>query len=258
MQVRLARRSTGAALVLAVLAGFSLFTASAPARAAPSADAKLEEDAFVDPRKRPLPRPHRFRLGVELDYIRLSAAVDEGTGEVQRFHYIPLALDFAYQAQLFKYMMIRPSLAIGGNVGNSMEAMPLLIHPQLHAGYQGRWFGAAFGYGFLGIPISNKDATSAVRGGLGQPVIENPHHIGLELSLTTRVHSRREAAPGAGQLSLIVRLGGVKSTTRHFDLESRRWRFMLTFNAGWFFGDGAKARARRQERRRERARQRSR
>jgi hypothetical protein len=33
-------------------------------------------------------------------------------------------LDLAYQVQVFKYMMIRPSFAIGGNVANSRNAMP--------------------------------------------------------------------------------------------------------------------------------------
>lgn len=246
VQVGLRRWSAAIAFATAVLT-------TSPADAAPSdAEEELEEQAFIDPRKRPLPRTHRFRLGVELDYIRLSAAVDEGTGEVQRFHYVPLSLDFAYHAQVLKYLSIRPSFGIGGNVANSMEAMPLLLHPQLHAGFQGRWFGAAVGYGALLIPIQNPDATSASRGGLGQPVIRNNHHVGLELSVTTRVHRRREQAPGAGQLSLIVRLAGVKSTTYHFDLVARRWRFMLMFNAGWYFGDGKRARARRQERRRRR------
>jgi hypothetical protein len=234
-----------------------------PARAAPGdmsseeLSEELEKEAFVDPRKAPWPRRHRFRLGLQLDYVRLSAAVDAETGETQRFHYIPLQIDAAYQLQFAKVLMVRPSFAMGLNTGNTLEAMPFIIHPQIYSGYQGRMFGAAFGYGFFFAPDQQKDGVSDSRGGLGQPVIRNNHHIAGEVSLTTRVHKRREAAPGAGQLSLQLRVGAVKSTTLHYELNVRRWRAMVMFNAGWYFGDGKRARARRQQRRRERDRRRA-
>jgi hypothetical protein len=212
-----------------------------------------QEAGIVDPRRRPAPRTHRARLGLQIDYIRLSAAFDEDTGETQRFHWLPLQLGVAYQAQFLRYMMIRPSLAFGVNVANSIEAMPMTIHPQLHFGYQGGLFGAALGYGWFTPPIQRKDARSAVRGGLGQPVITNNHHIGVEFSFTTRIHQRRKQAPGAGELSFQVGIAGVNSRTQHFDLDKRRWRLMLTFNAGWYFGDGTRGRQRRAERQRARA-----
>jgi hypothetical protein len=190
---------------------------------------------------------------MQIEYIRLSAALDEDTGETQRFHWLPLAVDVAYQAQFLKYMMIRPSLAFGVNVANSVEAMPLTIHPQLHFGYQGGLVGAAIGYGWFTPPLQRKDARSEIRGGLGQPVITNNHHIGVELSFTTRIHARREQAPGAGELSFQIRIAGVNSRTQHFDLDKRRWRLMVMFNAGWYFGDGRRAKKRRQQRQRERA-----
>lgn len=235
------------------LAGLALGLAcfGAPVAAhAQMADKADEEvgDGFFDPRKRPLPRKHRFRLGVQLEYMRLSSAIDEETGEVQRFHLIPLQLDFAYQARIAKFIMIRPSLAIGGNPGNTVEAMPLIIHPQLFSGFQGRLVGVAAGYGFLGAPIQNKDATSEVRGGLGQPILSNAHHISGELSFTTRVHRRRESAPGAGEFSIQLRISGVNGRTQHFDINDRRWRAMFTFGLGWYFGDGKRARARQAER----------
>jgi hypothetical protein len=189
---------------------------------------------------------------MQIDYVRLSAAFDEETGQTQRFHWLPLQLDVAYQAQFLKYVMIRPSLAFGVNIANSVEAMPLTVHPQLHFGFQGRLVGVAFGYGFFTPPIQNKDARSETRDGLGQPLITNNHHIGLELSFTTRIHPKSKAAPGAGELSFQIRLGGVNSRTQHFDLDKRRWRMMLTFNAGWYFGDGRAAKRRREQRRRER------
>lgn len=207
-------------------------------------DAEELEDGFFDPRKRPLPRKHRFRLGIQLEYMRLSSAIDEDTGRVQRFHFIPLQLDFAYQARIGKFVMVRPSLAIGGNPGNTVEAMPLVIHPQLFSGFQGRLVGVAAGYGFLGAPVQNKDATSELRGGLGQPILSNAHHISGELSFTTRVHRRRESAPGAGELSIQLRISGVNGRTQHFDIDDRRWRAMFTFGLGWYFGDGKRARAR--------------
>lgn len=225
--------------------------AAAHARAALDGADKTDEevgDGFFDPRKRPLPRKHRFRLGVQLEYMRLSSAIDEDTGRVQRFHLIPLQLDFAYQARIAKFIMIRPSLAIGGNPGNTVEAMPLIIHPQLFSGFQGRLVGVAAGYGFLGAPVQNKDATSEVRGGLGQPILSNAHHISGELSFTTRVHRRRESAPGAGEFSILLRISGVNGRTQHFDINDRRWRAMFTLGIGWFFGDGKRARARQAER----------
>ena len=206
------------------------------------------EKGIVDPRRRPLPRTHRARLGLQLDYVRLSAAFDEDTGETQRFHWLPMQLDIAYQAQFLKYAMIRPSFAFGVNIANSIEAMPIVVHPALHFGYQGPLVGVAFGYGFFTPPIQNKDARSEVRDGLGQPIITNNHHIGLELSFTTRIHPKSTAAPGAGELSFQLRVGGVNSRTQHFDLDRRRWRMMITFNIGWYFGDGRAAKRRRQRR----------
>jgi len=245
-------RLAAVALGLTCLAAPAHALAAADASAA-SEDTQAEEseeaEGFFDPRKRPLPRKHRFRLGVQLDYMRLSAAVDEeengGTGEVQRFHFIPLQLDFAYQARIGKWVMVRPSLAIGGNPGNTVEAMPLVVHPQLFSGFQGRLVGVALGYGFLGAPIKNKDAVSDIRGGLGQPILLNAHHISGELSFTTRVHRSRESAPGAGELSILLRISGVNGRTQHFDIDNRRWRAMFTFGLGWYFGDGKRARARR-------------
>lgn len=239
------RSSRFAAAVL----GLVCLGAPTLAQAAPDESADEDEigEGFFDPRKRSLPRRHRFRLGVQLDYMRLSAAVDEESGKVQRFHFIPLQLDFAYQARIGDYVMVRPSLAIGGNPGNTLEAMPLVVHPQVYSGFQGRLVGVALGYGYLGAPIQNKDATSEIRGGLGQPILSNAHHIGAELSFTTRVHRSRESAPGAGELSIILRVSGVNGRTRHFDIDNRRWRAMLTFGLGWYFGDGKRARARRAE-----------
>lgn len=201
----------------------------------------LEEEGFEDPRYRRLPRRHRFRLGLQLEYIRLSAALDQRDMSVTRYHYLPLAIDAAYQLQFAKVLMVRPSLALGGNVFNTTEAMPLVIHPQLHAGYQGSMFGVALGYGWFTPPIRNKDARSEIRDDPGQPLILNNHHIGAEVSLTTRIDR--------GALSFQFRFAGVTSRTQHFELDRRRWRPMIMFNIGWYFGDGRRAAERRRERR---------
>ena len=227
-----------------VLAGAMLVPSVAAAKK-PGAEG-LEEAGFFDPRRRRLPPPHRFRLGLSLYYIRLSAALDPDTGETQRFHYAPMGISAAYQAQFAKYLMVRPEFVIGGNVANTMEAMPLLVHPLFHFGYQGALFGIAAGYGWFSPPIQNKDAISEVRGGLGQPIITNNHHVGGELSFTTRVDR--------GALSFIFRLHGVKSRTQHFDLDAKRWRAMAMFNVGWYFGSGEKQRQRQADRKLERRR----
>lgn len=223
----------------------------AAAIAAPSAPALADElgEGVYDPRKRRPPRTHRFRMGFQMDYVRLSAAQDQDTGEVQRFHYLPLQLDLAYQGQFFKHFMVRPSLALGFNPANTMESMPAVVHPQLFAGYQGRAFGTALGYGYLHPFPAVKDLVSNTRGGLGQPIITANHAIRVELSYTTRVDR--------GALSFALRMGGVKSHIQHYDLDERGWRFMVGLNLGWYFGDGHKSAEREQERR-ERRRERSR
>lgn len=203
---------------------------------------QLEEEGLVDPRKRHNPIRHRFRLGLALEYMRLSAAADMDTGEVTRYHYLPLGLDFAYQFQFLKWMMLRPSLTFGGNIYNTTESMPLVIHPQFHTGYQGRLLGVALGYGWFSPPIRNKDARSVPRDDVGQPIIVNNHHIGGEVSMTTRVDR--------GALSFQFRVAGVTSRTQHFELDDRSWRAMIMFNIGWYFGDGRKQAERQLQRRR--------
>lgn len=177
-----------------------------------------------------------------MSYLRLSSAIDADTMKTQRFHYIPMLADFAYQAQFAKFLMVRPSLAVGTNTSNTLEAMPIIINPQLHFGYQGSIVGAAFGYGFFQPVIARKDVVSNSRGGLGEPIITNNHHVGGELSFTTRVDR--------GALSIILRFAGVRSHLQHFELDKpKSWRAMFSINVGWYFGDGSKQRARQRERR---------
>lgn len=202
---------------------------------------ELEKSGFYDPRTRQPPPTHRFRIGLTAYYVRLSAALDPETQEAQRFHYSPVGVDFAYQAQFARWLMLRPSLTFGLNPANTWEAMPMLIHPQLHFGYQGQLIGVAFGYGWWSPPVQRKDAVSEVRGGLGQPIVTNNHHFGGEVSFTTRIDS--------GALSVWLRLHGVKSRTQHFDLDNKRWRPLLMAGVGWYFGDGSRQRRRQAERR---------
>jgi hypothetical protein len=242
--LRLSPRSS-APIALAIAVTMIGTTVPQPASAAGRKSGEaLEEEGFVDPRFRQPPARHRFRLGLQLEYIRLSAALDERDMSVTRYHYLPLAIDAAYQLQFAKYLMLRPSLAFGANVFNTTEAMPLVIHPQLHAGYQGSMFGVALGYGFFTPPIRTKDARSEIRDDPGQPVILNNHHIGAEVSLTTRIDR--------GALSFQFRFAGVTSRTQHFELDRRRWRPMIMFNIGWYFGDGRRAAERRRQRQAER------
>lgn len=237
--------SLRAVAALVVLGSVFAAPSRVEARADDESELQTEDPRFVDPRKRQLPPRHRFRLGLEVGYMRLSAAVDSDTGKSQRFHFVPLTASFAYQAQFLKRAMIRPELCLGPNVTNTVEAMPFIIHPQVHVGYQGALVGAAIGYGFFAPVPARKDVTSANRGGLGQPITTNNHHIGGEISFTTRVDK--------GALSFILRAMGVNGRTQHFELNKRRWRFMFTFNIGWYFGSGAKQRARQEQRRREKA-----
>lgn len=210
---------------------------------------KVDDPTFTDPRKAPLPGRHRFRLGVEVIYQRLSAGIDPDTGAAQRYHFTPILVDFAYHLQIVKRMMIRPSFALGPNVANSRNAMPFVVHPALYVGYQGRMFGIAAGYGWYQSVILVKDAMNAIRNDVGQPIITNNNHVGGELSLTTRVHG--------GAISVAARFGMTWSHIQHFsELDKRDWYPALMFYGGWYFGDGnGSLKKAREARRRARAQQ---
>ena len=195
------------------------------------------ENGEVDPRKTPLPRPHRFRLALTGSFMRLSLA-STPEGESQRFYFAPLLLDMAYQAQFLKYMMFRAGLGVGVNASNSIHAMPAVLQPQALIGYQGGLFGIAAGYAYiLAFPL-NKDATDGRASSIGEPILVNNQAIQAEISFTSRVDRV------AFTLSLGFSL--VNSTLRHFDTEVRRWRPMPTLGLGLFF-DGSIRRAKREE-----------
>ena len=192
-----------------------------------------------DPGTRALPPPHRFRLGVEFFYVRLVRAVAPD-GERQRFHLAPGGLDFAYQAQFLRRVMVRPALAISVNAANSFFAMPVFIHPKVHFGYQGALLGAAVGYGYFTPVWHQENVADPIRGGLGAPVLLHSHHVDAEFSLTSRVDR--------GALSLLVRVSATNGKIVHYDNEERSWRPMVTMNVGWYFGDGHRQRRRRERR----------
>ncbi len=202
------------------------------AAARDTSKASLAAAGLDDPRKRPAPPRHRLRLAFLADYVRASAALGRD-GKITRFHYAPLLLDFAYQVQILRYLMLRPSLAIGGNVANSRNAMPAAFQPGLFAGYQGALFGAAAGWTVV-VPFP---ATIGINNGhLGptQPVLLGNHAIQAEISLTTRVDR--------GALNFAVRAGMMKSHLIHLDIDKKRWAGCLTLSAGWFFELGARRR----------------
>jgi len=215
-----------AALALASLA-------SVEAHAGRATRAELEAAGLTDPRSRQPPPRHRLRLSLLADYVKASATPDRD-GKLVRLHYAPLMLDLAYQVQVFKYAMIRPSLAIGGNVANSRNAMPGAIQPGLFAGYQGSLLGVAVGYSYLApFPaIANADNG---HGGVAQPVLHNNHLLQGEVSLTTRVDR--------GALNFAIRGGAMRSHLIHLNLDNKkRWAGCLTLSAGWFFELGARRR----------------
>lgn len=189
--------------------------------------AQLAEEGIDDPRARSLPRRHRFRLALMADYVRATKACNGSGTRCTRFHYAPLLLDFAYQLQFLRYAMLRPSLGIGANVGNSRNAMPIAVQPGLHAGYQGSFLGVAFGYSYVLAFPSNANANNG-RGGIGQPAYWNNHVVAGEVSVTTKIDR--------GALNLGLRVGGMKSSLTHFDIAEVRWSPIVTITAGWFFG----------------------
>jgi len=223
-------RLISAALALASLAAVGLTSSDAHARRPTRAE--LEAEGITDPRVRLAPPRHRLRLSLLADYVKASAALSRD-GKITRFHYAPLMIDLAYQVQVFKYAMVRPSIAIGGNVANSRNAMPAAVQPGIFAGYQGTLLGIAAGYSYLApFPaIANADNG---HGGAAQPVLYNNHLVQGEVSLTTRVDR--------GALIFAVRGGAMKSHLLHLDLDKKRWSGCLTLSAGWFFELGARRR----------------
>lgn len=220
----------------AVLALVSLRAGEVQARRPTTAE--LAAEGISDPRSRPPPPRHRLRLALLSDYVRASAALGKD-GKVTRFHYATLMLDVAYQVQVFTHLMIRPSLALGGNVANSRNAMPGAIQPGLFAGYQGPLLGVAAGYSYL-LPFPAVANVDNGHGGAAQPVLYNNHLLQLELSLTTRVDR--------GALNFAIRGGVMKSQLVHLDLDKKRWAGTFTLSAGYFFELGARRRKNRASR----------
>ncbi len=208
--------------------------------------AELAEDGLTDPRKRPTPPRHRLRLALLSDAMRTSAAIGRD-GKTTRFYYATLMIDLAYQVQVFKYMMIRPSFAIGGNVANSRQAMPGAVQPGLAFGYQGNLLGIALVYSLL-VPFPRTIGANNGHGGPTQPAF-----IGLtpladgrkgtpsqiiqgEVSLTTKVDR--------GALNFAVRVGAMHYHIKHLNIDDKRASMMVTLTAGWFFDLGARRRRR--------------
>ncbi len=200
--------------------------------------AELAEEGLTDPRTRNTPPRHRIRLALLSDYIRGSAA-KTNDGRVTRFHFAPLMIDIAYQLQFFRWFMIRPSFAIGGNVANTRNAMPGVIQPGIFTGYQGRLLGIAGGYTFIQPVGAVIGIDNGHPGGIVQPVLDKNHAIQVEVSLTTKVDR--------GALNFAIRFGGVNSHLYHLDIDKRRWTGVLTLSAGWFFELGARKRRKQRE-----------
>ena len=216
-----------------VLAAFALIVlAPTGAQARRYSKSELSAAGLTDPRARPAPPRHRLRLALLSDYTRASSALGRD-GKITKFHYATLMLDLAYQVQVFKYAMIRPSIALGGNVANSRQAMPGAFQPGLFAGYQGALLGVAAGYSFL-MPFPATIGINNGHGGATQPVLNNNHLLQGEVSLTTRVDR--------GALHFALRYGGVRSHLIHLDIDKKRWAGVLTLSAGWFFDLGARRR----------------
>jgi hypothetical protein len=181
-----------------------------------------------DPRVKQRPRTHRFRLALHSQWVRLPRAVDD-KGNSTRFHYAPLMLDLAYQAQFLKFVMVRLAVAAGGNVANSRHAMPGVVYPQIYAGYQGKTLGVALGYGFIWTIPPNFGATNPQDGpgALRQPVITRNHVVMGELSATSKID--RVA------LTFSLAIGGVQSDLSHYEAVNRKWRFYLGLQMGMYF-----------------------
>ncbi|MCA9682600.1 MAG: hypothetical protein KC457_10425 [Myxococcales bacterium] len=182
----------------------------------------------VDPRVKKVPRTHRFRLALHAHWVRLTRTQNPTTGEFERFHYAPMHIDLAYQAQFLKWVMVRVAVGIGANVANSRNSMPVSVFPQAFAGYQGKTAGVAFGYGFdWTIPPIDGASSPSSSFSLEQPVIRRNHVVMGEVSVTSRID--RVA------LTFALNIGGMKSRLTHFAEANNRFRLYLGLSAGAFF-----------------------
>ena len=239
-------RRLALAAALGLLPALALLAAPRLAEARRPTTAELAEDGLSDPRKRPPPPRHRLRLALLSDAMRTSSAIGRD-GKTTRFYYATLMLDLAYQVQVFKHLMIRPSFAIGGNVANSRQAMPGAVQPGLAIGYQGALLGIAAVYSVL-VPFPRTIGANNGHGGPTQPAF-----IGLtpladgrkgtpsqivqgEVSLTTRLDR--------GAFNFAFRFGIMHYHVKHLNIDTKRASPMVTLSAGWFFDLGARRRRR--------------
>jgi hypothetical protein len=216
-------RALSALVVVAFALALPGAATAAPARS-------LGEEGLTDPRQRQLPARHRLRVAIVADWVRASQACDNNPKRCQRFHFAPLLLDFAYQLQFVKYAMFRPSVALGYNVGNSRNAMPVVFQPSIFAGYQGKLVGAAAGWSFL-FPFPTTANADDGHQGLAQPALWANHALQVELSLTSRLDR--------GALNFGLRVGGMRTHLIHLNLDLERWYPIVTFSLGWYFDVGA-------------------
>jgi len=227
--------------LLAYVPGPATLLAPVPIYAKRSRERTFDTSAGErDPRTRQRPRTHRFRLAIHAQHVRLPRAQND-FGTSTRFHFAPLMLDLAYQAQFLKFVMVRLAIAAGANVANSRHAMPINVFPQLYAGYQGKIIGVAFGYGFdWTIPpilYAVVDPTLSERDAVPQPAITRNHIVMGELSATTKID--RVA------MTFSLALGGIQSDLTQFEqFQGRKWRMYLGLQAGVYF-DGTIRRERR-------------
>lgn len=197
-------------------------------------------EGFVDPRQPPLPRTHRFRLSVESGHIGLTSVQDPSTGLPVRFHFAPLMLGLAYQAQFLKVVSARIGANLGYNVANSRNAMPIVVNPRAWLGVQGRRVGVHGGYGFLLIFPTTIDGVGG-RSDLEQPVLQAPHQVGGELSYTSRVDKVAFTASVGGQV-VFTRICHLSLDCRVDPVGTKRTFPMFTVGIGVFF-DGSIRRA---------------
>jgi hypothetical protein len=233
-KIRVALTSS-AALALAL----TTFTAPARAKSPKRATrAELAEAGLDDPRSRQWPRRHRLRLTIHADWVRLSSACGSN-GKCTRFHYAPMMLDFGYQLQFLRMFMLRPSLALGGNVANSRNAMPAMVKPAFKLGFQHKLFGVAAGYSYTQPFPTQVDAVDAF-GGPVQPVIQKQHAFDGEFSFTSRIE--RTA------LTFALTISALNAQLVHADIDRYRWFARLGFAAGFMFDVGKKKKKRRRKR----------
>ncbi|MEE9386021.1 MAG: hypothetical protein V3V08_21635 [Nannocystaceae bacterium] len=192
-----------------------------------AAAADLEDEGFIDPTRRSLPRRHRLRVATRSNWVsmRRVRSDENGRAKMVRMHLATVMLDLGYQLQFFKYLMARPAIALGPNLANSRHSMPWMVAPQFHLGIQGGLASISAAYSYLFPFPAIINATSGLNGAPIEPVMWKNHAVLGEVAFSSRIDRLA--------LTFAAGAGAVHTEYSHGALvDHKEWRLAFTASVG--------------------------